>query len=100
MGAWDGPDDRPGSHASLYVLYSLVPVAEEEDLLDEVRRERIWRDRGVDPWVATEDEDGEDPDVAEASEESPALTLLQMLGMLEHILGAVIVDPEEEADEA
>lgn len=101
MSVWDGPDDRPGSPDSLYVLYCLVLAAEEEDLLEELRRERTWREWHDNPSVAMEDEDEDtdSQDVTEQSDEAPTLTLLQILGMLEQILGAVIVNPEEEAGE-
>lgn len=94
MIGWDGPDDRPGNQDSLYVFYCLVPVAEEEDLLDEVRRERA-RAWDFDPWNEGESED-DDVDSDEGADEPTALTFLQLLGMLEHLLGAVVVDPEDD----
>lgn len=98
MSVWDGPDDRPGSHDSLYVLYYLVRVAEEEDLLDEVRRERAGNEWDSDPSREGEPQHQEVAGMDEADDDYPGPTFLQLLGMLEHLLGAVVIDLEEEKE--
>lgn len=96
MSVWDGPDDRPGRHDSLYVLYYLVAVAEEEDLLDEVRRERARQVWDFDPWAEHVGERDDDLDLDESADDTLGLTFRQVLGMLEHLLGAVVINPDDE----
>ena len=100
MGPISSHDYRPGSEQNLLAFYELVPSAEEEDLVDEQHRERrsAWAaqqlasfsrvdDVLLDPEPDYRDEPDDDDDVE-------PLTPLQLLGMIEHVLGA------EEIDEA
>ncbi len=102
MNQWTGPDDRPGGEVSLAALYWFVPAAEEEDLveqadLDDLRiaEEERWKwfgqgifDGHVDLF---EEEDDERPEVPE--QEPSGFTLAQVMGMLQHYLGATVIEP-------
>lgn len=98
------PDRSRGSDDSLYRLYELVPVAEEVDIVEDWDRDRlaevadfeqhaaaagtdedVVRDPGAEPV-----RDGEDPD--------GPMTQGQVLGLLEHRLGAERLDDEEPTD--
>lgn len=82
----------------MHVLYYLVPVAEEEDLLDEVRRERAQKEWDFNPWVKEESSDWDVVGIDESPEESPVHTLAQILGLLQHLLGAEVISLDEEED--
>lgn len=91
-----GPADvGPGSDATLNALYDLVPGAEEVDLAEEVRleQEQAWalENAGfVEERVpAPAPETGEEP-VAPAPDER--LSDGQVQGLLEHVLGAEVID--------
>lgn len=101
-GFWDGPQDRPGGDDSLQALYLLVEAAEQEDLaeqvyLDELRlaEEERWR------WILREilGEDGDEQEVPEPpdedDEEPSGFTLAQVIAMLQHYLGAEVVEPSD-----
>ena len=70
-------------------LYAAVPAAEEEDLLEEVARER----GSAEPPDADEQPAAEDAPDAPADPE-PGFPLPQVLGLLEHRLGAQVLPPE------
>jgi hypothetical protein len=103
---WDGPDDLPGCGVTLALLYYFVPTAEEVDLLDELahdRRRAAWNalyDECVSaedgPFNADCDEDDQADGRVDAT--SAPMSLGQILGMLEHILGAEIIDDSVDGD--
>lgn len=103
QGHLPGPaDDGPGSDATLNALYDLVPDAEEVDLAEEVRleQEQTWALENA-GFV----EEGRLPPVDEhVPEEAPLpapeerLTDGQVQGLLEHLLGAEVVDDEDPRD--
>jgi hypothetical protein len=100
---WDGPDDLPGCGVTLALLYYFVPTAEEVDLIDELehdRRRAAWNalyDELATPrdgnFETDRDEDDEDDDASSAS-----MSVGQILAMLEHILGAEIIDDPADGD--
>ena len=87
-------DLRPGSEQNLLAFYELVPAAEHEDLADEQQRQRrsAWAAQQlalgsrVDDVLLDPDPDYRDE--PEDDDEVDPLTPLQLLGMLEHVLGA------------
>ncbi len=106
MGAWEGPDDRPGTDQSLYLLNALVPATEELDLLDQhgqqvarAEREETYRQDAVgfdadDTAPATAGAQTEDPATHNEAEASSSLTLGQAIGFLHEVLGAEVVDDD------
>ena len=99
------PDRVRGSDDSLYRLYELVPVAEEVDIVEEWDHNRLADEADaelpatlaeIDEVVAGDEaaepvRDGvEDPD--------RPMTQGQVLGLLEHRLGAERLDDEEQTD--
>ena len=99
---WDGPDDLPGCGVTLALLYYFVPTAEEVDLLDELehdRRRAAW-DVLYDEFASAEEgslnADRDEDDQDEAT--TVPMSLGQILGMLEHILGAEIIDDSVDGD--
>lgn len=97
-----GPADvGRGSDATLNALYDLVPDAEEVDLAEEVRleREQTWALENAgfveDGVAAPEPEHGEEP---EAPPPEERLTERQVQGLLEHVLGAEVVDDDASRD--
>ena len=73
-------------------LYAVVPAAQEEDLLEEVARERaeerVRRLLG-EPDGETETESDTEAEAETGSE--PGYPLPQVLGLLEHELGAAVL---------
>ncbi|MBJ7353929.1 MAG: hypothetical protein JHC98_03815 [Thermoleophilaceae bacterium] len=107
---WDGSDDLPGGGVTLTLLYFFVPATEEVDLLDDLDRERRQPDwNAIYAEFASTDEgmyeaEGVDDHQAEAHEavgDAP-MSIGQILRMLEHLLGAEILDDSDlgESDEA
>lgn len=101
---WDGPEDLPGCGVTLALLYYFVPATEEVDLLDELER-----DRRTAAWTACysefasvedgnydagRDEDDQADDMDDAT--TAPMSLGQILGMLEHVLGAEVIDESKE----
>ena len=90
----------PGSEASLFALYELVPAAEHEDLAEEARSDRWLRemralyadilvpDDGLWSDAAPPHEEPDDP----TEDEAPVLSEAALIAMLEHRLGARPVD--------
>ncbi len=92
------PDERPGDRATtLDELYDLVPQAEEIDLRDELEREtrrEHWLEE-LRPLLGSEPDPSQDdqrPTVSDPQPEPWRLTDSQVVGMLEHLLGAEHVD--------
>ncbi len=103
---WDGPDDLPGRGVTLALLYYFVPTAEEVDLLDELehdRRRAAWNALN-DEFASVEDRrcdtDRDEDDHADDQDDATTalMSLGQILGMLEHILGAEVVDDPADGD--
>lgn len=106
---WDGREDLPGCGVTLALLYYFVPATEEVDLLDELER-----DRRTAAWTAfysefaSVEDDNYDADRDEADQADQAdevddattapMSLGQILGMLEHLLGAEIIDDPDPDD--
>lgn len=108
-----GADEVPGSAQSLYVLYRLVPAAEVFDAVDDPRDAEEMTD-----VVAQADQQSEgywsvvaDTDVEPASDDDAAgvaavdagespMTIGQVLGLLEHVVGARPVPGVGEDDAA
>ena len=67
-------------------LYEAVPAAQEEDLLDEVAEERRWASA-----LLALDEDPAPPQDEPDPDDEPPLRPGQVLGLLEHQLGAVVL---------
>jgi hypothetical protein len=96
---WWGSDHDGGCEVTLFLLYYLVPAAEEIDLFDHLPREQDEQMRSelyaevacagddelVDP---TENADEIAPDLCA----NPAMSVGQIIGMLEHLLGAEVID--------
>jgi hypothetical protein len=86
----------PGSETSLFRLYDAVPASEELDLAEEAYLERTrvnWELRYA-AFFARLDARCATADDAEPPPQDPAepLTHGQVLGMLEHLLGAHRID--------
>ena len=80
----------------LDALYEAVPAAQEEDLLDEVAEERRWA--AVVDWLRRYEEPGSTPVAAEDEPEpddEPRLTPGQVLGLVQHRLGGVVLPSED-----
>ncbi|WP_370893588.1 hypothetical protein [Janibacter sp. GXQ6167] len=110
-GFWDGPQDRPGGDDSLQALYFLVEAAEVEDLveqayLDDLRiaEEERWKwiGRGIFDGQVDLFEEEDDDEPPEVPEEEPAgFTLAQVMGMLQHYLGATVIEtPPDQGHDA
>ena len=85
------PDRRPGSDSALLAFYDLVPVAEELDLVEDAERERerLWWDRVLGDLVSPENVLIEEPVEADADDgRTEELNDAQVIGLLEHVLGA------------
>ncbi len=107
MGAWEGPDDQPGTDQSLAALNALVPATEELDLLDQhsqqvarAEREETYRQDAArldaDATLpATADEEIEDLATQADTGASGFSTLGQAIGFLHHVLGAEVVEGVE-----
>lgn len=97
--------------SSLQELYDLVPVAEEVDLADQVRRERESRAQqeaaleqlrrfgllapGADADVSEAPVVEHDADLSEGGDgDGERLTDNQVVGLLEHLLGAEVEEEE------
>jgi hypothetical protein len=103
---WDGPEDLPGCGVTLALLYYFVPASEEVDLLDELERDRrtaAWTVFYSDfasvedgNYDADRDEDDQADEVDDAR--TAPMSLGQILGMLEHLLGAEIIDDPDPDD--
>ncbi len=103
-------DAQPGGGATLGWLYSMVEAAEEADLIERLDHERrngefvrLLRDElCID--VAAEDEstlaDGPGESREQVSDEDPPWSPGQVVGMIEHLLGAAEVRPDDEPDES
>jgi len=90
------PDDegsRPGSEVSLIALYDAVPATEEVDLREEWEREEA---RSVRELLSTDEGTGAADDQGE--EPVDPLTDSQVFGLVEHILGAELIDDDAEGD--
>ncbi|CAM3681116.1 hypothetical protein NOMA109596_06860 [Nocardioides marinus] len=103
---WDGPDDLPGYAVTLALLYHFVPTAEEVDLLDELDHDRsraAWN-AFYDEFASAEDgifsADLDEYDQADDQDEatSAPMSLGQIFGLLEHVLGAEIIDDPADGD--
>lgn len=80
-------DHQRGGEESLYALYYLVPAAEEEDLLEESVLERAQRATPApDPGCSS----------TEPVDQGPALTFMQALGLLRHLLGAEVLEQPDD----
>ena len=87
------PDDegsRPGSEVTLIALYDAVPATEELDLREEWERAD---ERNVRELLSTDDA-GDDP----ADQPVDPLTDRQVFGMVEHMLGAELIDEDPDND--
>ncbi len=73
-------DDVPGSVETLEELYRVVPAAEEHDLVES--------STPLQP----------DPEPGDGADEEPAPSTGQALGMLEHLLDAEMIEPEDPED--
>lgn len=105
---WDGPDNIPGCGVTLALLYYFVPETEEVDLLDELQRDRraaAWNafygefasvEDGNYDVDRDEDNQTDDPDDATTT----PMSLGQILGMLEHLLGAEVLDDPDRGETA
>ena len=79
-------------------LHEMVPAAQEEDLLEEVEHER-WQaesaDRLAAVWPDDDPSTGEAPTVGPDSAadpvQEPPLRPGQVLGLVEHVLGAQVI---------
>jgi hypothetical protein len=99
---WRGPEHGPGSGVTLYLLYYLLPAAEEADLLDELAREREHAERTAmcAEFTRRDDDclvelDHADPIDAEDRESaSTNMTIGQIVGLLGHLLGAEVISDE------
>ena len=93
-------------------LYALVPAAEEEDLLDELARERrtaeeaelasgwlSWPSRVRPVWDlwSGEPTDPPEPEPEPEAPEPELPPLPQVLGLLQHRLGAHVLDEDDVA---
>lgn len=89
------PDRRPGSDQALTEFYDLVPVAEELDLIEEAElaRECVWWGRALSDPDAN-DVLIEEPDQETEDDGAANLTEGQVIGLLEHVLGAERLDSE------
>ncbi len=75
-------------------LYDAVPAAQEEDLLDELVQER--RHSETSAWLVALGVDEPEPAADELPvDEAPPLRPGQVLGLLEHQLGAVVLPDED-----
>lgn len=91
------PDAAAGSESTLHALYDLVPGAEEVDLAEEARREREQAEALVEVLaevLAAPDDDAEPTSDDEPTDAVDPLTDGQVQGMLEHLLGAEVLDDE------
>lgn len=101
---WGGPEDAPGSGVTLYLLYGLVPAAEETDLLEELTHERgrvEWE--AIDAEAACpDDEDSVEAEDAGQTDVEGVGRIGQIIGMLEHTLGAEVIadEPQSGSDES
>jgi hypothetical protein len=103
MSLWEGPDNGPGIEDTLYVLYYLVPAAEELDLVDELHADRGRSERQAlideiladlrDDTSQTEEDGRSEPD---DSQDAVSLTVGQVIGLLEHYLGAELLHEDED----
>jgi len=99
---WRGPEHGPGSGVTLYLLYYLLPAAEEADLLDELAREREHAERAAlyteltrrDDDCLVEPDDADPIDVEDHEADSTSMTISQIAGLLEHVLGAQVISAE------
>ena len=91
----------------LLALYELVPAAEEEDLLEEVAASRVRQEwerllrhgRCLSCWYLADSGAGccavpEADDTAEETDDEAPLTSSQVLGLVQHRLGGVVVSTE------
>ncbi|WP_341927713.1 hypothetical protein [Nocardioides psychrotolerans] len=95
-----GPaDDGPGSDATLNALYDLVPDAEEVDLAEEVRleQEQSWalENAGFVEEGRLAPVEDQAPDEPPTPAPDERLTDNQVQGLLEHVLGAEVLDDED-----
>ncbi len=102
----DEPDRGRGSDDSLYRLYDLVPEAEDIDIAEEWDQNRPEGDveselrrPGVDADNAPLDDLPPEPELTDDDEDSH-LTQGQVLGMLEHRLGAERIDDSTVEDDS
>lgn len=99
MTVWNGDDYRRGGSDSLALLYALVPVCEEFDLLDQLEADRLraeWEAR-LPPESDDVDEQLDDT-TADAPSRStePVPTVREVIGLLEHYLGAELMHEDED----
>lgn len=73
-------------------LYEAVPAAQEEDLLEELVVERHQAQLAA--WIAGMEPAEPAPEDAPPEPEDPQLTPGQVLGLVQHQLGAVVL-PED-----
>ncbi|WP_182345879.1 hypothetical protein [Tomitella gaofuii] len=105
----DRDDAQPGGDATLGWLYAMVEAAEEADLIERVDDERrngefvrrLRDEHCVD--VDAEDEstlaDGPGESREQDPDEEPPWSAGQVVGMIEHLLGATEVWPGRASDE-
>ncbi len=100
------PDRGRGSDDSLYWLYDLVPVAEDLDIVEEwdQARNAAQADGELQPVASEPDDEPVDEQAAQpvpddADDEDGPMTQGQVLGLLEHRLGAARIDSAESAGE-
>ena len=106
MSSTDDAGDQIGE-ASVGALHTLVPAAEELDLVEELRADQYWRSLEVDrlypDWVDLQGPVEPEPDTRSAVRSSHderdgvdpwQLTHAQALGLVAHVLGGEPVPPE------
>lgn len=105
---WNGSDDRPGSDDSLDLLYAQCPAAEDEDMVDQLDRDRVAEEeqalveelwRGPLNETCADEEDGPagadaDRDDGPDAGDTARLTFRQSMGVLEHYLGAEVLEDD------
>jgi len=91
----DGDGSRPGSEVTLIALYDAVPATEELDLREEWEREQA--ESVKDLLSALDDADGSDDEPDDEAAEP--LTERQVFGMIEHMLGAELVEDARDGDD-
>lgn len=95
MHPWSRSEFEPGSEETLDALHALLPETEEIDLADELHAEQFarWvegRLRAAGLLDPVEEYDDPPAGVAQEPEDPPSAG--QVLGMLEHLLGATPID--------